>query len=142
MRTGSGKSFFVNEIVRNYLGLGAQIWLIDVGRLYEKFCRMVGGQYIEFTYEQNLCFPPFQMITDINEDIELLKLIFVLMASPKDALTEQQEAKLGHIILAKLRHEKALLEQWMMLCTCAIKALSLVQREKLMAIMLVNVTMQ
>ena len=103
--SGSGKSFFVNEIVRNYLGLGAQIWLIDVGRSYEKFCRMVGGQYIEFTYEQNLCFPPFQMITDINEDIELLKLIFVLMASPKDALTEQQEAKLGHIIL-QVWHEK------------------------------------
>ena len=103
--SGSGKSFFVNEIVRNYLGLGAQIWLIDVGRSYEKFCRMVGGQYIEFTYEQNLCFPPFQMITDINDDIELLKLIFVLMASPKDALTEQQEAKLQRIIL-QVWHEK------------------------------------
>lgn len=103
--SGSGKSFFVNEIVRNYLGLGAQIWIIDVGRSYEKFCRMVGGQYIEFTYEQNLCFPPFQMITEIEEDIELIKLIFVLMASPTDSLTEQQEAKLQKIIL-NIWHKK------------------------------------
>lgn len=38
------------------------------------------------------------MVTDINEDIEMLKLIFSLMASPSDSLTEQQEAKLQRII--------------------------------------------
>ncbi|RPD86124.1 type IV secretion system protein TraC [Neisseria weixii] len=96
--SGSGKSFFANEIVRNYMGLGTQIWIIDVGRSYEKFCQMIGGQYIEFTYEAKLCFPPFQMVTEIHEDIELLKLIFCLMASPSDSLTEQQEAKLQRII--------------------------------------------
>lgn len=96
--SGSGKSFFANELVRNYLGLGAQIWIIDVGRSYEKFCQMVGGQYIEFSYDQQLCFPPFQMVTKIEDDIEMLKLIFSLMASPSGALTEQQEAKLQKII--------------------------------------------
>lgn len=96
--SGSGKSFFANEIVRNYMGLGTQVWIIDVGRSYEKFCQMIGGQYIEFTYEAGLCFPPFQIVTDINEDIEMLKLIFSLMASPSDSLTEQQEAKLQRII--------------------------------------------
>lgn len=96
--SGSGKSFFANEIVRNYLALGAQIWIIDVGRSYYDFCKMIGGQYIEFGYEQKLCFPPFQMITEIEEDIELLKLIFGLMASPSDSLTEHQEAKLERII--------------------------------------------
>lgn len=96
--SGSGKSFFANELVRNYLGIGTQIWIIDVGRSYEKFCQMVGGQYIEFSYQNQLCFPPFQMVTTIEEDIELLKLIFCLMASPSDSLTEQQEAKLQRII--------------------------------------------
>ena len=96
--SGSGKSFFVNEIIRNYLGLGTQIWIIDVGRSYEKFCEMVDGQYIEFSYDKKLCFPPFQMVTDFREDVELLKLIFCLMASPGDSLTEQQEAKLLRII--------------------------------------------
>ncbi len=96
--SGSGKSFFANEIVRNYLGLGTQIWIIDVGRSYEKFCQMIGGQYIEFSYENRLCLPPFQMVTKIEEDIELLKLIFCLMASPSDSLSEQQEAKLQRII--------------------------------------------
>lgn len=42
---------FANEIVRNYMGLGTQVWIIDVGSSYEKFCQMIGGQYIEFTYE-------------------------------------------------------------------------------------------
>lgn len=96
--SGSGKSFFANEIVRNYLGIGSQVWIIDVGRSYEKFCQMIGGQYIEFSYDKKLCFPPFQMVTKIEEDIELLKLIFSLMASPTDSLTEQQEAKLQKII--------------------------------------------
>ena len=37
--SGSGKSYFINEIVRNYLGAGAQMWVIDVGRSYQKFCQ-------------------------------------------------------------------------------------------------------
>jgi conjugal transfer ATP-binding protein TraC len=34
--TGKGKSVFCNRLTTSYLGLGAKIWTIDVGRSYEK----------------------------------------------------------------------------------------------------------
>lgn len=102
--SGSGKSFTVNDMIRNYLGYGAQCWIIDVGRSYEKFCQMIGGQYIEFSFEDKICFPPFQMLTEAeekNNDIEMIYLIFSLMASPGENLNEYQKAKLKTIIQAQ-----------------------------------------
>lgn len=97
--TGSGKSFFVNEIVRNYLGANAQAWIIDVGRSYEKFCQVIGGQYIEFSETSNMVIAPFELVTNIFEDIQLLKLVFGLMCSPKAELDAYQSAKLEEVIL-------------------------------------------
>lgn len=97
--TGSGKSFLVNDLVRSYLGYDSQVWIIDVGRSYEKFCQIIGGQYIEFSETSNIVIAPFELVTDIDEDVQLLKLIFSLMCSPSAELTAYQNAALEKIIL-------------------------------------------
>ena len=97
--SGSGKSFFVNDLIRNYLGSGAKAWIIDVGRSYEKFCNLIGGQYIEFTQESNIVISPFEMIHDIEEDMPVLKLLLSLMISPSGDLNDFQMAKLEEAIM-------------------------------------------
>ena len=97
--TGSGKSFFVNDVVKNYLGYGAQAWIIDVGRSYEKFCHLIGGQYIEFSENSNIVIAPFELVTNIDEDIQLLKLVFASMCSPSAELSDYASARLEQIIL-------------------------------------------
>ena len=57
--SGSGKSLLLNEIAAAYLGTGARVWIIDVGRSYEKACRNFGGSFIEFTEDAALSLNPF-----------------------------------------------------------------------------------
>lgn len=46
--SGSGKSFFMNELIRSYLQQGALARIIDIGGSYKNLCEILGGQYIEF----------------------------------------------------------------------------------------------
>ena len=86
--TGAGKSFFVNEMTLGYLGHGAKIWTIDIGRSYEKLCDAVGGQFVAFSADSNICLNPFTLVKDLPEEMPMLKSIIAQMASrePMDDL--------------------------------------------------------
>ncbi|MEW6542471.1 MAG: type IV secretion system protein TraC [Nitrospirota bacterium] len=89
-KSGSGKSFFTNEMIRGYLGLNARIWMIDAGRSYVKLCEQVGGQYIEFGKRHHeFCLNPLSSVVERDADeMAMLKAIFAQMASPSRALTD------------------------------------------------------
>jgi len=88
--SGSGKSAFLNELALRYLATGAKVWIIDVGRSFEKLCHTVGGQYIEFTEETKLILNPFTMVTNIEEDMDMLKNLIGQMMSPSKPLTDYE----------------------------------------------------
>lgn len=105
--SGSGKSVFLNSVALSYLGIGARVWVIDIGRSFEKLCQTVGGQYIEFTQETDIRLNPFSMVEDINEDIEMLVPLFELMISPNTPLEEYERRQLGiHIMSVWLDYGK------------------------------------
>lgn len=91
--SGSGKSFFLNELTQRTLATGGKVWIIDVGRSYEKLCKMIGGQYLEFTPESRICLNPFSMITDLDEDMSLLKPMIAQMISPSEPLSDYELAQ-------------------------------------------------
>lgn len=88
-QTGSGKSFFVNEMTMSYLGHGAKIWTIDIGRSYEKLCDIAGGQFITFSADSKICLNPFTLVKDLSDEMPMLKSIVAQMASrePLDDLS-------------------------------------------------------
>jgi conjugal transfer ATP-binding protein TraC len=47
-RSGAGKSVFMQELMASTMGLGGRVFVLDVGRSFEKTCYMLGGQFIEF----------------------------------------------------------------------------------------------
>ncbi len=96
--SGSGKSLLLNEIAAAYLGTGARVWIIDVGRSYEKACRNFGGSFIEFTEEAALSLNPFTLVQDIDEDMELLQPLLAQMVSPREPLDGFQYSTLGAAI--------------------------------------------
>jgi conjugal transfer ATP-binding protein TraC len=79
--TGAGKSVFANELTLSYLGVGARVWTIDVGRSYEKLCRFLGGDFIVFGKESGVCLNPFSKVIDLNDEMPQLKSIVAQMAS-------------------------------------------------------------
>ncbi len=93
--SGSGKSVFLNDLCLSYLSVGAKVWIIDIGRSYEKVCQTVGGQYIEFTQDADICLNPFSMVDDINEDMEMLVPLFGQMISPTTPLDDYRLRQLG-----------------------------------------------
>jgi conjugal transfer ATP-binding protein TraC len=84
--SGSGKSVLANELAISYLGIGAKVWIIDVGRSYEKLSQVLGGEFIEFRPDRPICINPFDQIKDINEDMEILKPMVAQMISPSGDL--------------------------------------------------------
>lgn len=77
--SGKGKSFLMNYIVFNYLGMGVKVRIVDVGRSYKKLCKILGGDFIEFTPENEIGLNPFAYIGDSEEDISLVVQILVYM---------------------------------------------------------------
>ncbi len=85
-----GKSALTNEYINATLGADGRVWVIDVGRSYEKTCKQFNGQFIEFSDDINVCLNPFTNITDINESMELLKPLVSSMSRPVTGATEEE----------------------------------------------------
>lgn len=78
--SGSGKSFFINHMLRSYYEQGAHIVLVDVGHSYRGLCELVGGYYFTYTEQDPIRFNPFYLArgevldTEKKESIKTLLL--------------------------------------------------------------------
>ena len=84
--SGSGKSVLLNEIAWSYRAIGAKVWMLDLGRSFEKLCRVCDGQMIEFRASATINVNPFSAVTDIHDDMAMLQPVVAKMASPLQAL--------------------------------------------------------
>lgn len=96
---GSGKSVLMNEMAWSYRAIGAKVWMLDLGRSFEKLCRKARGTYIEFKPDVDLCLNPFSIVQDINEDIDMLVPGISKMASMQHSLEEVQYKAISAMVL-------------------------------------------
>lgn len=92
--SGSGKSNFLVELAWRTVATGGRVWIIDVGRSYEKLCHVLGGQYIEFTPDADICLNPFDMVQNLDEDMDILKPLVGQMIQPNAPLTDYELAQI------------------------------------------------
>ena len=100
---GSGKSVLMNEMAWSYRAIGAKVWMLDLGRSFEKLCRKANGTYIEFRPDVDICLNPFSTVQDINEDIDMLVPAIAKMASMQHTLEEVQYKAISAMILKLFR---------------------------------------
>lgn len=100
--SGKGKSMVIQDYIIGLLGSGGRVWVIDVGRSYERTCRFVGGSFIEFSREVSICINPFSYIKDFDSSLALLKPLLAAMARPTTKTSDEENAYL----------EKALKAAW------------------------------
>lgn len=97
--SGSGKSFFMNELIISYLSMaGSQFWVIDVGYSYKNLCEEIGGTFIEFTEEAGIILNPFKLIENFEDDGEMLVGLLVSMAQENEKLSDVQLSTLRHVL--------------------------------------------
>lgn len=96
---GSGKSFCLNDQAARVLAVGGKVRIVDVGRSYENLCKLLYGQHFVFKYDSDICLNPFPMITDIKEDLHLLKPLLCQMISPSGSIADYGIAQLEITIL-------------------------------------------
>ncbi|WP_207462143.1 type IV secretion system protein TraC [Azospirillum sp. SYSU D00513] len=96
--SGSGKSFFTNEIISSYLSVGGAAWAIDVGRSYEKLCDTLDGEFWSFETDRDICLNPFPMIREYDDEVDMLIGLLTTMAAPTEGLSDFQTSGLKRIL--------------------------------------------
>lgn len=102
-RSGSGKSVFMQELMTSMLGMGARVFVLDVGRSFEKTVKLLGGTYVEFSTSSHICINPFSSIPsqdaqEASDALAMLKPILSLMAAPKEGTTDLEDTYLEQAI--------------------------------------------
>lgn len=97
-QSGSGKSFLTNDIILNYLTEGAMVWVIDVGRSYQNLAETLGGEFIEFTTNNQICLNPFELIQHWEEESDMVAGLVAAMAAPTEKLSDYQTAGLKRVL--------------------------------------------
>ena len=98
-RSGAGKSVFMQELMASTIGLGGRVFVLDVGRSFEKTCYMLDGQFIEFSKNINICLNPFSSLDSENQEavedtLAMLKSVIQMMAAPTRGVDDKGAALL------------------------------------------------
>lgn len=96
-KSGSGKSVFMQELVSSTLGQGGQVFVLDVGRSFEKTVKLLEGEFIEFTPQSSICINPFSSLPidnplEAEDALAMLKPILSLMAAPREGTGDLENA--------------------------------------------------
>jgi conjugation system TraG family ATPase len=77
--SGSGKSFFMNSLVEQYLLYNVDCVIVDVGHSYSGLCAYCGGKYITWSDERPITMNPF-LITEDEYSLEKKDNLVTLVA--------------------------------------------------------------
>lgn len=103
-RSGSGKSVFMQEMVSSTIGMGGRVFIIDVGRSFEKTTTLYDGKFIEFNLRKPICINPFSNLTEdldqeeIENSLSMLKGIVSLMAAPTSGTSDVENSLIEQAI--------------------------------------------
>ena len=98
-RSGSGKSVFMQELMTGMLGMGGRVFVLDVGRSFEKTVKLLKGTFVEFSTHSPICINPFSSLPSndseaTSDGLAMLKPVLSLMAAPKEGTTDLEDTYL------------------------------------------------
>ena len=98
-KPGSGKSVVMNMLAVNTLAQGGLVFVIDVGRSYEKTARLLDGEFLVFDAENVWDLNPFELLKllagdEREEGIESVVAILGELLSPASPLPDLQRSVL------------------------------------------------
>ena len=108
--SGSGKSFFMNHLVRQYWEQGTHVMLVDTGNSYQGLCEMIhrktkgeDGIYFTYTEKKPISFNPFftdDYVFDVEKKDSIKTLLLTLWKSENDRISKTESGELGSAVSA------------------------------------------
>lgn len=115
--SGSGKSFIMNHLTRQYWEQGTHVVIVDTGNSYQGLCEMVrrktGGQdgvYFTYTEENPISFNPFytdDYVFDVEKKDSIKTLLLTLWKSEDDRVTKTESGELGSAVSSYIQKIQA-----------------------------------
>ncbi len=115
--SGSGKSFFMNHMVRQYYEQGTHVVLVDTGNSYQGLCEMINrktkgedGIYFTYTEDNPISFNPFytdDMVFDVEKKDSIKTLLLTLWKSDDDRISKTESGELGSAVNAYIERIRA-----------------------------------
>jgi conjugal transfer ATP-binding protein TraC len=102
--SGSGKSVFMQEMIMNHLGCGGRVFVLDLGRSFEKLCNLLGGQFLAFSEKCRFDLNPFGSIRQeagveaLNAGLEMVSAIAATMAVPMQKIDKERADILSTLV--------------------------------------------
>ena len=102
--SGSGKSVFMQDLLLSHLGQGDRVFILDLGRSFEKLCHLLKGQYLEFSTSSRLNLNPFSFIkTDgdlenVDMGLQMVVSIMATMAMPSHKIDKERTDILSLVV--------------------------------------------
>ena len=102
--SGSGKSFFMNTVVRQYYEQNTDVVIVDTGDSYEGICGYFGGTYISYTKEHPISMNPFK-VTEVEytqnfgEKKNFLKSLIFLIFKGSQEPTKIEDTIINKVIV-------------------------------------------
>ena len=119
--SGSGKSFFMNHLVRQYYEQGTHVVLVDTGNSYQGLCEIIrrkthgeDGVYFTYTEEKPISFNPFytdDYVFDVEKKDSIKTLLLTLWKSEDDKVTKTESGELGSAVNAyieRIREDRSI----------------------------------
>lgn len=102
-QSGSGKSVLLQDMVSNFLANDTKVFVLDIGRSYEKLCNLCGGDFIEFKMDSNICLNPFDRASLNSSEaqgdfLSLILPILSKMVAPKRGTTDIEDSILARVL--------------------------------------------
>jgi conjugal transfer ATP-binding protein TraC len=107
--SGSGKSVFMQEIATSLNGAGAEVVVIDNGRSFKNSCLLLGGAWIRFSLDVDVCLNPFGLVDHdlavaddeyASEARTNLKLLLIQMARGAKGASDEEAGALESAVNA------------------------------------------
>ena len=106
--SGSGKSFFMNTVVRQYYEQDTDVVIVDTGDSYEGICGYFGGTYISYSKESPISMNPFKVseaeyTQNFGEKKNFLKSLIFLIFKGTEKPTKIEETIINQTIVEYYR---------------------------------------
>ena len=115
--SGSGKSFFMNHLVRQYYEQSTHVVLVDTGNSYQGLCELIhkktkgeDGIYFTYTEEHPISFNPFytdDYVFETEKMDSIATLILTLWKSADEKVSKTELTEIGNAVAGYIGRIKA-----------------------------------